>query len=720
MKSIVPAHYDLDLKLVEKDIVKFNGQINTRISQLEEKIAGWIKLSKGTSPAKKEILKAKIAKAEQLIKSLKELDNLFVKLMESIKLVCAQQGQGGSQGNFTKTLEEFVTHLSKMGAFSMDSQLKPCDKTTVFWSKIIENYAKTLLRPGEKTLESTLAGFLLDTVGKLGFMGWSNDVNSPLKAVWERISVQFAKEIKAGSEVKSIVFPQIVPGTIFEAKESIELLEDIKKSKIESIKLFKAAFLSNGNKSIFCVEGPLPTDLSKYNDSYIFDVKGKDVTLYYVKNDQLQPLKIEIDKQSEQSFIQHGIKDFSLLIKNLARQDKALENDSPSLKIKTMVGAKAGDPIYLVNQIPTDIGVKYNNSFFIVRDSSKESNSDQGLQMFLVKDGTLVKQAIKNPLQFNELLLEVQATKKNIQDKKPSLYKLMQTLVSKNPGHERYFRLDIPKKPIEIKTHEEMSPHVRGMSGEEAKQQGKWYFRQQVKKSFDKVLPELKNLGIFNAVRVKSPEAVKDLFKNNPLLDVNARNSQGWTPLLIAIVEGNAEMVKMLISLGANVNQALNFGSTPLMLAAEKGFPDIVKILLSANANVHATNKSNKSALDLAEIHNHVEIHHIINLVVSGKEKQPSKQADQDIKPSAESSSMLGYLGNMGYSVLKTAGSVLAGTLYTEKDVQDKTNIKQLSDDHQVLGKHSENSQTLLSAGSAIRKRTNNPTGGEPAIILKK
>ena len=397
MKSIVPAHYDIDLELVEKDKVKFNAEINSHVSKLEEKIAGWVKLSKGTSPGKKEILKAKIAKTEQLIKSLKELNNRFVKLMESIKLVCAQQGQGGSQDNFTKTLEEFINHLSKMGAFRMDSQLKPCDKTTVFWSKIIENYAKTLLRPGEKTLESTLAGFLLDKVGKLGFKGWSNDANSPLKAVWERISVQFAKEIKSGSEVKSIVFPQIVPGTIFEAKESKELLEDIKKGRIDSIKLYKTTFLTNGNKPIFCVDGPLPTDLSKYNDSYIFNVKGKDVTLYYVKNDQLQPLKIEMDKQSEQSFIQHGIKDFSLLIKNLARQDKALENDSPTLKIKTMIGAKAGDPIYLVNQIPTDINEKHNNSFFIVRDSSKESNSDKGLQVFLVKDGKLVKQPIKNP-----------------------------------------------------------------------------------------------------------------------------------------------------------------------------------------------------------------------------------------------------------------------------------------------------------------------------------
>ena len=174
-----------------------------------------------------------------------------------------------------------------------------------------------------------------------------------------------------------------------------------------------------------------------------------------------------------------------------------------------------------------------------------------------------------------------------------------------------------------------MSQHVGAMSSEEGKQQGKWYIRQQVKKSFDKVLPELKNLGIHNAVRVKSPEAVKALFKSNPLLNVNAKNSQGWTPLLIATIEGNTEMVKMLISLGANVNQALDFGSTPLMIAADKGFPKIVEILLAANADIHPTNKYGKNALYFAEIRHHMDIYQMIHPMVSDQKRSLARSRYQ-------------------------------------------------------------------------------------------
>jgi ankyrin repeat protein len=48
----------------------------------------------------------------------------------------------------------------------------------------------------------------------------------------------------------------------------------------------------------------------------------------------------------------------------------------------------------------------------------------------------------------------------------------------------------------------------------------------------------------------------------------------------------NKEMVQLLISLGARVNDRNNRGSTPLLQAASRGKKDIVEILLSHGAIV--------------------------------------------------------------------------------------------------------------------------------------
>src|SRR4030042_1502354 len=87
------------------------------------------------------------------------------------------------------------------------------------------------------------------------------------------------------------------------------------------------------------------------------------------------------------------------------------------------------------------------------------------------------------------------------------------------------------------------------------------------------------------ACRKEDPEEVKRLIYNGA--DVNAKNNNGWIPLMWAVVGGNNEIVEMLIDKGADVNAKDNFGRTPLALAAECDYIGIVEMLIDNSVNVN-------------------------------------------------------------------------------------------------------------------------------------
>jgi uncharacterized protein len=82
--------------------------------------------------------------------------------------------------------------------------------------------------------------------------------------------------------------------------------------------------------------------------------------------------------------------------------------------------------------------------------------------------------------------------------------------------------------------------------------------------------------------------------------DVNAKNENGTTALMVAANNERPEFLKALISRGADVNAKNNFGNTALMNAASFGQVEMVRDLLIAGANVKAKNESGWTALKLA------------------------------------------------------------------------------------------------------------------------
>lgn len=70
--------------------------------------------------------------------------------------------------------------------------------------------------------------------------------------------------------------------------------------------------------------------------------------------------------------------------------------------------------------------------------------------------------------------------------------------------------------------------------------------------------------------------------------DIDARDSDGWTALMYAAMQGNAEMVKLLLEKGAKTGIKNKNGTTALTIASRKGNAEIVKLLESPPAEAPA------------------------------------------------------------------------------------------------------------------------------------
>jgi hypothetical protein len=112
---------------------------------------------------------------------------------------------------------------------------------------------------------------------------------------------------------------------------------------------------------------------------------------------------------------------------------------------------------------------------------------------------------------------------------------------------------------------------------------------------------------LMNAIRDGKAEVAKYLIESEA--DIKAKNKKGYDALLCAVDAvdyGQFEIVKSLINKGANLESKDLSGRTPLVIAALNvtvyGLPnaDVIKLLIESGADVNAKSAADETVLDLA------------------------------------------------------------------------------------------------------------------------
>ena len=120
-----------------------------------------------------------------------------------------------------------------------------------------------------------------------------------------------------------------------------------------------------------------------------------------------------------------------------------------------------------------------------------------------------------------------------------------------------------------------------------------------------------KNANILNeqlllAIQRGDREVTSKLLQDGA--DINVRDAQGRTPVMIATYQHNTEMVRELIQAGADINIRDSNKENPLLQAGAQGWLDILKLAIEAHADTRLTNRFGGISIIPASERGHVEV----------------------------------------------------------------------------------------------------------------
>jgi len=111
-----------------------------------------------------------------------------------------------------------------------------------------------------------------------------------------------------------------------------------------------------------------------------------------------------------------------------------------------------------------------------------------------------------------------------------------------------------------------------------------------------------------SALKADDTKKLNNILKYVNETNINNKNDEGDTLLLIATQHGNEKIVSILLKMGANVNCKNNKKDTPLLIATERDNKQIVSILLEKKANVNCKNNQGNTPLLFAIENDNIEI----------------------------------------------------------------------------------------------------------------
>lgn len=125
------------------------------------------------------------------------------------------------------------------------------------------------------------------------------------------------------------------------------------------------------------------------------------------------------------------------------------------------------------------------------------------------------------------------------------------------------------------------------------------------------------NEAFFKAVQGGDRELVASFIKAG--IDINAKEEDGRTALLIAVEKRDAGMAALLADNGADVNARDVDGYTALMYVAYKGNLELAELLLNHGADVQAKDNDGWTALRIALLQGKTQVAELLKKHGSGK-----------------------------------------------------------------------------------------------------
>lgn len=138
-------------------------------------------------------------------------------------------------------------------------------------------------------------------------------------------------------------------------------------------------------------------------------------------------------------------------------------------------------------------------------------------------------------------------------------------------------------------------------------------------------------LIFLNEIKENDLTAVNEMLRRASLeIDINAIGDSGMTPLHQAVVDGNEEAVRLLVSNGCDVNRQDADSWTPLHTACACGHTNISRYLLENGADPRTLTADGERAMDLIEPGDMSTISVVLRhkMEESGKEEEPKRTTD--------------------------------------------------------------------------------------------